>query len=105
MYCQYVFEGNSLAVKLPRDRIAKERMIVKEALIKNQERQTARGSSKEITVVIAVAQLRKQENNSLRSTVHCTVLCLLSDVLNTTMTAFDKHEFDRGAREISGHNQ
>ena len=39
MYC-YVFGGNSLAVKLLSYHIANERMIVKEALIRNQERKT-----------------------------------------------------------------
>ena len=65
MYCQCVFEGNPLAVhvKWLSDRIAEERVIVEDALVRSEirieikkEKQTARGSSKEITMAKAVVQ-------------------------------------------------
>ena len=65
--CQYSFKGNSLTVKELRERIAKERKIVEDALARNRERKT--GSKREQqgnTVGKAVVQQRKHENNCFR---------------------------------------
>ena len=102
-----VVEENSIAVKLLSERIMKERMIIDEALVRNQEKkQTARGSSKDYSVgsvLTAVVQLRKQENNCFRLTVHCTVFCLPSDVLKAKMT--DLHSNLYSADKIRAANE